>query len=346
MPKVKLTEELASIIKITRQQYDKKASDLANVLGKSLAYVSKLENANLKSIDFETLVEIFEYLIGDETKFEEFMNREFNKLTIELTPEEIEKEDWMKIFDLELREIPIPVKLLDFINDKLTTNNLTPKDVIILMNKNIDLDEKQKQKFELYNKIYIQHHKDGSRSISIKFKLNEDFLDKILNKERTTINHITMEGIIYNLLLLENYSSNQAKNLLDKILVENNFLSLQRKYQLISDEKKDVLISDEYSKYLTEFDKNNMKHLESILEVIKLLSDWNVEYVNQRLQAMVDTLGCDASFAITLFGLEYSKLDHLENEDKKLFLKDLNSLIEKYSNITYEPTEKFEKFDF
>lgn len=340
MPKVKLSPELSFTIKTLRQKSNIKSTELAEHINKSVAYISKLENFNLKSLDLDLLIQIFKFLLKTEDEFQKFIDTEFNKLSIQLTPKEIKEQNWLTLFDLELRKIPIPDSLKDFITLKLKELSLTTTELIHKINQNIDLSDEDLNKIKHHNRVYIKNLNNIDR-ISIKFQLANTLLDDILSNKITSINFITMQGIIYNIFRLEGLDSSISLEKTKSILIQYNFLSLQLKQELCSNN----LITESLNSYLSDYDQANLKYIEEIIQYIQTLSTWDIAYVNTKLEEILKTFSFNPSFALALFGLKYSQLSHLDINDSKSFLKDINKLITQYSSITYDVSLEFENFD-
>ena len=75
MAKVYVTQELAETIKSIRLQNKILSKDLANIIDKSPAYVTKLEKGEIQTIDIDELNKIFNYIIGDDTSFDETIQK-------------------------------------------------------------------------------------------------------------------------------------------------------------------------------------------------------------------------------------------------------------------------------
>jgi len=338
MPKVKLTEELSNALKNTRNDKNIKAADLAKEIGKSLAFISKLENNVAEQVDLPVLVAIFKFLIGEE--FMDFINPLLEKATIELTPEEIKKQEWVNIFDLEYRKIPIPTSLVEFINTELERLSLTPDQVILEMNKNEELTDKD-MLGQNKNSLIFSKGKETSDSYSyIIFELEDSFLTKILSTEKTTINYITMEGILRTIYKIEGLSVDDAHNRTVAALNKNKFYSLSEKKKLLRLNKRKEDMDD----VLTDFDKANRQTVNSILKNIMMLSEWDIDYTNKKLKNLDDSFSIDPPFIMAVIGSNFFKLKDVKKETKKLFLSELDKLIDKFSNITPEPEQDFEKY--
>ena len=80
MAKVYVTQELAETIKSIRLQNKILSKDLANIIDKSPSYVTKLEKGEIQTIDIDELNKIFNYIIGDDTSFDETIQKIYSVL--------------------------------------------------------------------------------------------------------------------------------------------------------------------------------------------------------------------------------------------------------------------------
>ncbi|WDZ54908.1 helix-turn-helix domain-containing protein [Paenibacillus polymyxa] len=338
MPKVKLTEELSRAIKNTRNDRGIKAADLSKYIDRSLAYISKLENNNAEFVDLEVLYKIFEFLLGKKEDFLEHIQPLLEKTTIELTPDEIKEQEWIQIFDLEYRQIPIPDSLITFITKMLNELNLTAEEVILEMNKNEELSD-QNILHQKTNSLIFERNQEKPCSYIV-FDLKDNLLQKILSKQINVINYITMEGIVRTLYKMQGASIKEASEKAVLALNEHKFFSLYEKKELLQEK----IHGEELDMVLTEFDKKNMTVVNTIMKHIKILSDWNIDYANRKLKNLEDSFETDPSFILAIIGSEFFKLANLDKEEKKVFLTDLSTLIDKHSDESTTSEEKFEEY--
>ena len=117
MPRIKLTEDLSRALKNTQNDRGIKTSELATHINKSLSFISKLENGQAEYVDYDLLINIFQFISKKSNEiFEEFLKSLIEKTILEYTPEEIQERDWIMWLDMEYRKIPIPMELISFLN--------------------------------------------------------------------------------------------------------------------------------------------------------------------------------------------------------------------------------------
>lgn len=333
--KVRLTDELSKLIKNTRINNGIKSSDLANHIEKSVAYVSKLESTGLKYIDFNLLKDILEFLTKNTKEdFDDFITKTLEKFHIE----KIQEEDWVIRFDLELRQIPIPKELVNFINEKLKELNLTPEELVNIINRNEDL-KSENMDFSKYDKNTIIRMTDDTRFVI--FDLNSSLVRDILNNKKRTINYITMLEIISNIFKLQGINNKNHIDEIEKFLTGLKFYTLNTRNKLLKEKEKE----QELHTILNQYDTENLEHITRIFQSIKVLSAWNVDYANHYLKELSESFNInDVPFIIAAVGRKFYNLRNLDKANKKSFLQELDDLIDKYSKLEYDKTNNFDEY--
>ena len=95
MARVIVTQELADTLRSIRIQNKIQAKLLANHINKSPAYISKLENGNIQTIDNNELYDILKLIIGDAGNYDEIAERIYASLKFKYTKKEIEEQVWL-----------------------------------------------------------------------------------------------------------------------------------------------------------------------------------------------------------------------------------------------------------
>lgn len=333
MAKVYVTKELAETLKELRIQYKVQAKDLAKVLEKSPAYVSKLERGGIQTISKDELEKILNCITTNTDDFEKIAERISDLLNIKYSNEEIKKQIWFYNFDMVYRKIPIPIELIDEINEKIKVLNVNRTYLFDRINSNEALPEEDKYNDSIiYNEWY-----NSSIGLCIKLKLSlEDFNDFLDNKLIST-SYIYPYSMLTYLFKIEFENENRDKknppfqyyeNLATQVLNKHKFYSLIEKSALIKNQK----IKEEKDSILTSFDKENSEIINTILNHFKFLTDSNIIVANERLKTFTENLNFDIGFMSKIISLEFSKLEKTSYERKKQFILDLQNLIDNYSS--------------
>jgi len=145
MTKVYVTQELAETIKSIRLQNKILSKDLAKAVGKSPAYITKLERGEIQTIDISELNIIFKFIAGNNSSFDDTMEKIYTILKYKYSDDEIEKQIWFANYDTVKRKIPIPGTLIDEINNKIVQLEKSRQYLLTRINNNESLTIAEKE---------------------------------------------------------------------------------------------------------------------------------------------------------------------------------------------------------
>jgi transcriptional regulator with XRE-family HTH domain len=336
MAKVNFTKELAEKIKELRITNKVKAIDLAEHIKKSPAYITKLENGDIKTLDYDELLTIFNFI----SKNEGDMGKIIDKLSLEVDSKELEEQTWFMNFDTVERKIPIPSSLVDYINKKISDSGFTISYVVDYVNKNEDLIDIiseynidiNKFKSNLWHTEYVE----GKAVSFIIMKLSLNQIMSILEKKQDISNYVTIQSILYNLLRLEHGLDNPLSEE-ENINIKKEVITILNSYKFYSSTEKSRVLEtaatkQEFDSLLSEFDITNQKLINEFLGYISFLSDFNIKYTNEKMILFNRNFKWDASYILTLASLPFYELENISKSLKSSLLDDVRELIEKYKN--------------
>ncbi len=336
MPKIVVTDKLADTLKMLRMQNGIKSKDLAGHLGKTPGYISKLEKQEVKNIELEVVESIFSFILGDDYKKTEIWEQVYASLQIKYSKSEIDEEIWFTNFDTVYRYIPIPESIVDYFNEKIASLNLNRELLLQRINANEALTEEEINDENLKpNKWYPAISGKGS---SIKISMSSNMLSNILDKKALSSPYVFVYCILYYLLKIEKYGSiidigdERDKSLhreTTSILNSHKFYSISERENIVSQAQS----KDEIHDLLSSFDNDNAKLISEILGELKFASDWDIRTTNDRLTGFLKNLNTNTWFTLRLISLDYHLLESVETSQRKEFLKEVDELIKKYTDI-------------
>ncbi|NFK78283.1 helix-turn-helix transcriptional regulator [Clostridium botulinum] len=330
MPVVKVTNNLRNVIKEERKKRKIRGDVLSIEVGKSASYISQIEKGNIATIDINILFEIFDKIIDLPKKdLPNYVFNLFNNNDIKLTEKDIEKEEWMINLEYQFRMFPITDDIIQFLKNKLDILNITGMELVEQINKNSSLDDDFKDKLE-DNKVWININKDGMAHTAIKFNLSKNFIDDILNKKQKSINKINIQGILYNIFILEGRNAVDADILVDKTLNDFKFYTLEERNKLIKKAEKEKI--DLNSLILKEDNECN-KYINKVMKHFIMLRDLNSSFGLEVFSNFNNSLDLNKKLIYNILKLDFFKLKDLPDERKKDFIKDVIKLIDKYSEL-------------
>lgn len=340
MAEIKVTQALRDTIKKYRKEIHLRGDVLSRSLKKNTSFISQLETGKLDTIDSDILNKIFDSLFAHETPEEK--NRKIseilNELKLSLSDNELKRQEWMRIMDLQYRLIPISDSIIDYINDQLKELDLLPEDII----KRVNLNEALKSSFsedEIQNmednKVYFSIS-DNTRSMTIKLNLPLNFLSDILNHKIVRCNFIKMQSIIYSILLYKGLDIDEAFEKSKQILFEYKFNTLLRKQHIPKDEPPE--------NYLAPYDIEFRKHLTTLSDILTEINDRQPDFLNEILSTFIQNILKEPSLAFSVISKDITVLHKMSKQNKKNFIQEYKDLISKYANNSTNDQPKIETF--
>ena len=323
MAEIKVTQALRDTIKKYRKEIHLRGDVLSRSLKKNTSFISQLETGKLDTIDSDILNKIFDSLFAHETPEEK--NRKIseilNELKLSLSDNELKRQEWMRIMDLQYRLIPISDSIIDYINDQLKELDLLPEDII----KRVNLNEALKSSFsedEIQNmednKVYFSIS-DNTRSMTIKLNLPLNFLSDILNHKIVRCNFIKMQSIIYSILLYKGLDIDEAFEKSKQILFEYKFNTLLRKQHIPKDEPPE--------NYLAPYDIEFQKHLTTLSDILTEINNRQPDFLNEILSTFIQNILKEPSLAFSVISKDITVLHKMSKQNKKNFIQEYKDLI-------------------
>lgn len=335
MPKIVVTERLADTLKMLRMQNNIKSKELAEHLGKTPGYITKLEKQEIKSVELETVDSIFSYILGNDYRKTEIWEQIYASLQLKYSKAEIEEEVWFANFDTVYRQIPIPETLIEYINERIISLHITRDVLLKRINANEALTDDEVNDINIKPNIWYPS-KSGKGS-SIKINMSVNMLSNILDKKISSSPYVFIFCILYYIYKIEQYGEvgklevPQTKQLYRKVTLTLN------SYKFYSIVERDAIVKSAQSKeemqdLLSSFDNENAELISEILRELKLASELNIEVTNERLSAFIKNLNCDLWFTLKIISLNYNLLDNIDMDQRKEFVDEVESLIHKYTD--------------
>ena len=207
MAKYTVTTELSETIRSVRMQNHVSAKSVAEHIGKSQSYISKLEKGDIKSIQEDELTEIFRFIFGNERDLQVFLDSALGRIleTLELrySDDEIKEQVWFDNYDTVLRLIPIPAELIDCLNLRIESLGVTIDELCSRINANEGISPKviNTDKYPFNEWLpFVEDHKIAFRFIKMRVTVQE--ITEILEKRVRSANYVSLLALAYSLISL------------------------------------------------------------------------------------------------------------------------------------------------
>ena len=342
MAKFEVTPELANMIKSSRVQNAISAKAVAEHIGKSQSYLSRLESANIKTIEEEALTSIFRFIYqknGDSLSLDSILEKIYSSIEVQFTDEEINQQLWWDNYDTVLRRIPVPNELVDHILDMINQNNIDISELCRRINANEAIYPRIKNEDSFpFNEwcAYVKNHK--KEWFFIKLKISEDYIRKVLDRKETSTNYMTMKAILFYLNKMIKYGdrievgedASEALNTAARdCLNEYRFYSIAEKNRL----KKAATSAEDEERLVSSFDRENRQLINRVLKTYKLYTDMDIELSNRMLTRYIENLEWDMGFMMAVLGISFNELKDSSFSVKKKLLGEIRDLVKEYQEL-------------
>lgn len=355
MAKYEVTLELAEILKAVRVQHHVTAKAVAEHIGKSQSYMSKLEKGDIKTIDESELTSVFRFIYGNnEADFESFFSSSLEKIldTLELrySDEEIREQNWFHNYDTVQRLIPVPSNLIDDLYERMVSNNISIEYLCKRINSNEAISPKvnntDRYPFNEWQSFVVNHKIEFG---FIKMKLNLADIEKLFSKQIISTNYVTMLSIAYYVFKIETYGSKKDISDPDDIQLMDKATEYLSNHQFYSIASKNALrkrarSKEEYDTLLSSFDKENSAVINELLKAFRVFSELDIAKTNEYLTCFVNNLRWDSGFMLKLISTTFYQMEDVSFSVKKEMLTEIQSIFSKYKELP-ETQKRLETYD-
>ena len=346
MAKYDVTPELGEIIKTVRIQNHVSAKSIAEHIGKSQSYVSKLEKGAIKTIKEEELTSIFRYILGSQKNFQEFLDSAlgtiFETLELRYSDEEIDEQIWFDNYDTVLRQIPLPNELINSINDRMRSIGLSVETLCARINANEGIAPEVAQLEKYPFNVWCPYVVDQKIKYSfIKMQVTVSEVTSILEGRISTSNYVTLLAIVYYLTKIEKCGERVNISESEESSIKNCAKEYLNYYRFFSIAEKNKLRRQAHSKaeqdaLLSSFDQENNNLINSVLTAFKLYSEIDITFVNRSLKAFVSNLKWDPGYMMRLLSIPFSELEISSFTVKKQMLSEIEAVANRFGDLPSE----------
>ena len=350
MPKIIFTPELSATIKALRIENNIPAKTVAEAIGHSPSYVSKLESYGIKSLEQEEFDKLLEVIMQNSSNINERREQLLSLCSIRYSKDELAEQLWFLNLDTVVRQLPIPNTLIEEINALLYQNNISISSLVTRINKNEELNFDNLKSRNVPVNEWFETKNDPEARYSIKMDLREHQVEQILAGEKASCNYVTMLAIVHYALKMIQHEDDYIWTP-DEL--RNNWqetYELLDKHRFFSMERKAILRSKAHSKIeeenlLSEFDLKNQEIINAILKYLKIATELNVIKTNKVLEQFVQNLEWDFNFMLQLSSIKFDSIGECSFSNKNELLKEISAVVKKYREMP-EDLKKAENYEF
>lgn len=306
--KFKVTPQLTVVIKTMRNQNNISSKELAYHIKKSFSYVSKLESGDVKNILEEDLTSILTFINGGGDLFEDVLPQVVRTLNSFIAPNEIFDQLWLFHYDATIRPVDIPSVMIDDMNEKLKSCNVSYEQFTALINQNPDSEPPAD--FAPNEILSLEHQ--GKTRILMRSCIETEQIADILSKADTHTTYVVVQYMVYTLqrlLMFPQYETKLPSSFAKQVLREASLY--MDKYNIHSlTSLAHILASDEYIDNLTQngsvtssLNPTNDFALNELLGILSEAVKHEPLRTTGAVETLKDNLSWDTSFTLSVLSL-------------------------------------------
>lgn len=339
MAKFKVTPELATLLKLNRTRNHVSGRSVAQAIGKSASYVSRLEKGEIKTIQEDELTEILKVLNPGKDFYGEALPDLVSLVRTFPNAQDVLHQLWLTTYDVVLRPIEVPAGLAEYFEGCLAQIDMTPEQLATLINQSLsspfyeELQPNELVTVELKNvsTLLARSHVDPVQ------------LRGIVERTVTVSSYFELQSITYYLIHNVEFGGkpmtvemgNQCIHASYEVLAKFGVHSLTHFIGLIGGEIQGTVPSNSSLNEL--FEESGRQSLGQIGQAIQAMTEYDPVTTSQALDQLTRSLAWDPSFALKVIGLPLSDLGEMSYSLKKQLLEDMEALLDRYQRI---PAEK------
>lgn len=336
MPKYIVTKNMGASLRNLRTKRNIKAIDIAKSINKTGAYISKLENGVLNTIEQKDLFNIIDTLCKDKDEKNEAISLLLNDTTMEFSKEESENEEWKLNLDFFYRQLPIPEEYKKFVIDKISNLNISLDELVTYINSNFDLYGDPTFPDDLLNNAEKNHWYFNNGHSFILVEMTVEDVKDVLYRENITTNYSMLKCLLISLFRIEKFSKKEAYLEADKILTNLEIQTLSEKEEIMNtyDKANEMhsILDQRNNKNLPTADRKLLTSLYEFTQQIHSFAQiYDIDYANKKLSTLITNFTNDPVLLMGFIGIDLNDLKDCDLQIKKEFVNAIKDLIAEYS---------------
>lgn len=329
--KFDVTPELATLIKTLRVRNGVSAKDVAEQIGKSPSYLSKLEGGSVHTIEDKQLRHVLELVCKGSNFYEEVLPEVANLLFNTADPDRLINQVWFMQFDVVLRPVKTSVDMAKDIRENFKAIGKTLGEITDFINENVDSDTNEN--FPV-NQITVMNYGD-SPHLLIRARFREEAVEQVVCGEPRTTSYFVLNSVIHTMFRMKLYpDKNEKLPPADALVLLNSVADYMERWGVHS--------LMEFGRYLTtnRFLESQMPREGDRQNVVTIIASQFIEMIDHnpletigQLNAYRDTLLWDPAFALKIIGIPFAKLGDLSYSNKRKLLGEIEELVKRYDSL-------------
>lgn len=327
-----VTPELAKLIKTLRVHNGMSAKELAEHMGKSPSYVSKLEGGDVRFIEQDNLTEVLSFTAGGRDFYEETLPAAVKLLQGTMDGSRLVDQVWLMQYDVVERPVRVPGDMARDIAANLDKMGASPADLVELVNANID--SQMSPSFPANEMIAVDY--DGKRRMLARVEIAQDTVDQVLSTRDFVVGYFMLYNIVHALFRMQHFPGVQTKLPPDdaaKVLrCAAAYMGRWGIHSLIG--YSHFVSSDEFIAYQRPLATSEAGVVERIAAQLKEIAAHDSLHAINQLNTFHETIDWDPAFALKVMGIPFALLDDLSFTNKRKLLDEIQALVDRYDRMS------------
>ncbi len=329
--KFDVTPELASLLKTMRVHHGVSSKDVAEHLGKSPSYLSKLEGGAVRTIDEDLLKAELSFVCGGADFYDSVLPDVARMLLNTIDADRLIEQVWLLQLDVIERPVAVPEAMASDIKLHFDSMHISGAQVAAHINAN--LDSELTESFPANRVVAVDYA--GNRRLLVRTDFPVNAIEQVISGGAPKTSFIIIYTIVHAMFRMQRFPNVATK------LPPDEAISLLNS---VSDylNRWDIHSLVDFARYLTtdDFISHQLPLATAQSGVVERISAQLDEIVSHdslgaisKLNAFCDTLKWDPAFALKLLGLPFSKLSDLSYANKRKLIEEIESLVESYDAL-------------
>ena len=301
-----------------RIEHEVTAKALITEFSKASTYITKLEKGEIKKIDAELFISLCDFITKTDSGLISFLNKVAKNYS------EYSSETKLIIHNIDdlLIEHTISSNFISEINDYMKEHNISSEQLVAKINTNEDISNLSASNNTPINEWFYPNSNDDMSVIILDIPIS--YIERLLSGELSKIHYVIAEATLYALYRLGGEAD--ARNLANSKLRINDIINyIGSNIIKISDNNMDSLFGG--------LPPETSEALHDITSSLKLVTNLTKKdgYGFKHIQQISSNLDADLGFSFAFMSLDLLKIIDKSKDKKSEFLKEVRTLIEKYS---------------
>lgn len=328
--KFSVTPELALLLKTMRAQSGLSAKSLAERIGRSPSYVSKLENGEVKSVEKGLLIDVVTTL-SDGGLFETALPAAMRVLESFMEPSRLTSQAWLLQLDVVERQVSIPAAMAADLQAHLDDAGLDVPGLVRFVNANIETG--LGAGFPANQIAAIDY--EGQPRLAVRVSLDEASVACALRSEDTTLSYLAVDNIVFSLFRLAMFPDTVGKMPPEQAVpVLRRTASYMEQWGIHSLTGFSHLVSsDEFVARQEPLARSKPHVIDRIAEALEEVAQHDALNAANQLNTFYETLQWDPAFALKLMGIPFSDLGDAGFRTKRQLLGEVQGILDRYEQL-------------